>query len=262
MKHVKLGVRLESLALPLRRALQEAVRLGVGGVQIDAVGDLTPGKLTQTGRRELMHLHRSHNLQIAAVGCPLRRGLDCAQDQEQRIEHVRKVMSLSFDLGARLVVVGAGHVPAELADPRRQLFKEALLTLAAHGDRTGVVLALETGLELGDVLGPFLTTFDSGGLGVTLDPGNLLMNGFDPYQSVQALRGLVKHVHAHDARSATANRSAQEVAVGHGDIDWLQFLSVLEEIDYHGWMIVERESGEQRLADVAAGVTFMRRLVG
>jgi hypothetical protein len=62
MNPLKIGVRLESLGLPLRRALTEASRLGVAGVQVDAVGDLAPNNLSQTGRREFLHLLRGHNL--------------------------------------------------------------------------------------------------------------------------------------------------------------------------------------------------------
>jgi hypothetical protein len=36
MNHPKIGICLESLGLPLRRALTEAGRLGVAGVQVDA----------------------------------------------------------------------------------------------------------------------------------------------------------------------------------------------------------------------------------
>ena len=96
MNHVKIGVRLESFGLPLRRALQEAERLGVGGVQVDAAGDLSPRNLSQTGRREFLHLLRAHSLELTALGCPLRHGLDEAEDQEARIDHVRKVLTLSF----------------------------------------------------------------------------------------------------------------------------------------------------------------------
>src|SRR6059058_6632212 len=105
MKTVCIGIRLESLGLPLRRGLTEASRLGVSGVQVDAAGDLAPDQLSQTGRREFRHLLRAHNLELTAIGCPLRRGLDVAEQQEQRIDHVKKVMSLSFDLGPRVAIV-------------------------------------------------------------------------------------------------------------------------------------------------------------
>jgi sugar phosphate isomerase/epimerase len=262
MSRLKIGLRLESLGLPLRRALQEAERLGVGGVQVDAVGDLSPNNLLQTGRRELRHLLRAHNLELTALGCPLRHGLDVARDQEPRIEHVRKVMTLSYDLGARVTIVQAGQVPADDKDPRAALLSEALLALGQHGDRVGAVLALETGLESGAVLRRFLDRFDTGGLGANLDPANLLVHGFDPYESAQALADRIVHVHAKDARAAGASRAAQEVPLGHGDIDWMQFLSVLEEVGYHGWVTIERESGTAGVAEAAAAVSFLRRFVG
>jgi len=259
---MKIGVRLESLGLPLRRGLQEAEKLGVAGVQVDATGDLSPNTLSQTGRREFHHLLRAHNLELTALDCPLRRGLDTAEDQEARIDHLKKALSLSFDLGPRVIIVQAGHIPDKPEDPRGQLLTEALLALGQHGDRVGAVLALETGLESGDTLRQFLERFDTGGLGVNLDPANLLVHGFDPYESARALQGRIVHTHAKDARSASASRAAQEVPLGHGDIDWMLYLSVLEEIEYRGWLTIERETGDNRLADVAAGVGFLRRFVG
>jgi L-ribulose-5-phosphate 3-epimerase len=262
MSRLTIGIRLESLGLPLRRGLQEISRLGVPGVQVDALGDLSPNTLSQTGRREFRHLLRAHNLELTALGCPLRRGLDEVQDQQPRIEHVRKVMSLAFDLGARVAIVAAGRVPEDAADARGQRLREALQALGQHGDRTGTVLALETGTEPGDVLRRFLDQFDSGGLGVNLDPANLLMSGFDPIQAVRDLHGKIVHSHAKDARRVSSSRAVQEVPLGHGDIEWMQYLATLEEVEYCGWIVIERETGDHRLADVAAAVGFLRRFLG
>ncbi len=262
MNRLKIGVHLESLGLPLRRGLQEIERWGVLGVQLDAVGDLSPRVLSQTGRRELVHLLQAHNLELAALGCPLRHGLDTAAGQEARIDHVKKTLSLSFDLGARIVIVQAGRVPDEPDSASARLLREALLALGHHGDRTGTVLALETGLEAGQVLRQFLDRFDSGGLGVNFDPANLLLSGFDPYESARALQGRIVHTHAKDARRSSANRAGQEVPLGHGDIDWMAYLSVLEEIEYRGWLTIEQQTGDNRVGDIAAGVQFLRRFLG
>jgi sugar phosphate isomerase/epimerase len=261
MNRFKIGLRLESLNLPLRRALTEACRLGVAGIQVDAVGDLAPNRLSETGRREFRTLLRMHNVELTAIGCPLRRGLDTTEDQQPRLEQVRNVMALSFDLGARIVILQPGRVPDQDDDPRLPILTESLTDLAKHGDRIGVVAALETGLESGAVLSAFLKRFDTGSLGVNLDPANLLLHGFDPFESARALAGRIVHTHAKDARAATASRAAQEVPLGHGDIDWLQYLGMLEEVEYHGWLTIERENGEDRLADVTAGIAFLRRVL-
>jgi sugar phosphate isomerase/epimerase len=261
MSHMRIGIHAESLGLPLRRALQEAARLGVAGVQLDAVGDLAPQKLSQTGRRELRHLLRSHNLELTALGCPLRRGLDTAENQQARIEHVQKVLALSFDLGPRIALVQAGGIPEDETSPGAQLLTEALLALGQYGDRVGAVLALTTGQEAGEVLRRFLDRFDTGGLGVNFDPASLVMNRFDPYENARVLRGRIVHMHARDARRSGGSRPAQEVPLGHGDIDWMQLLSVCEEIEYRGWLTITQETGDNRLATIAAGVSFLRRFV-
>lgn len=262
MSRLKIGIRLESLGLPLRHGLVEAARLGVSGVQVDATGALAPNALSETGRREFRHLLRSHNLELTALGCPLRRGLDSAENQQPRLEHVQKVLSLSFDLGPRLVIVQAGAVSEDPHEPRMHILRESLLAVSNYGDRVGATLALETGLEDGAVLAAYLNRFDTGSLGVNLDPANLLLHDFDPYASVQALGRSIVHTHAKDARRSSASWSAQEVLLGHGDIDWMNYLAVLEEVEYRGWLTVERETGENRLADVASGVSFLQRLIG
>ena len=236
--------------------------MGVTGVQIDAVGDLSPLNLSDSGRREFRSLLRTYNLELTALGCPLRRGLDSADDQQQRLEHVRQVMSLSFELGPRLTVVSAGQVPEEADSPDANRLRESLLDLGRHGDRTGTTLALETGLETGAALAAYLTTFDSGSLGANLDPANLLLNRFDPMVAVEELRGWIRHVHARDGRKGSSSRAGREVPVGAGDIDWLSFLEALEQAEYRGWIAVEREEGNDRLADVASGVDFLRRVMG
>src|SRR5205823_3258223 len=119
---------------------------------------------------------------------PLRRGLDAPEDQEPRVEHVRKVLSLGYDLGPRRVVVQAGRVPGDDEAERGARLTEALTALARHGDRVGAVLALETGLESGAALRAYLDRFDTASLGANLDPANLLLHGFDVYESVRALR--------------------------------------------------------------------------
>jgi sugar phosphate isomerase/epimerase len=262
MNHIKVGIRLESLGLPLRKALAEASRLGVGGVQIDALGDLAPDALSQTGRREFRNLLRGYHLELTALGCPLRRGLDAAEDQQPRLEHVRKVMMLAYDLGPDIVVIEAGQIPDEKDVVRGALLRDALTNLGVYGDRIGSRLALETGLEAGNILAGYLRSFDSGSLMANLDPANLLLHGFDPLQSVRDLLGRVIHGHARDCRRASASRAAAEVPLGHGDIDWVSYLETLAEIEYRGWLVVERLSGDNRIADVAAGVAFLRRLLG
>jgi sugar phosphate isomerase/epimerase len=259
MNRFKLGIVLETTGLSVRRALQEVARLGVHGVQVDAVSDLAPDRFTDTGRREFRNLLKSYNLELSALNCPLRRGLDVADNLQPRIEHVRKVMQLAFDLGPRRVIVPLPKVPEDAAAPRALTAREALTDLGSFGDRVGTVLALEAGLDSGDKVRDYLNSFDSGSLQVNFDPANFLLNGFDPLASLAALAGKVAYIHARDARAATVGGGAREVPVGAGDIEWIMFVATLESIDYQGYLTVDRESGDDRFRDAAAGVKFLQR---
>src|SRR5262249_2109443 len=159
--------------------------------QADAVGDLAPDALSTTGRREFHNLLRSLNLDLTALGCPLRRGLDTAENLQPRIEHVRKVMALAFDLGPRIAIVEMPRTPDEpkeeaapasagglllgtapLAAHPAKVLRESLTDLGAYGDRVGTTLALESGLDSAERLAAYLSTFTTGALGVNYDPAN------------------------------------------------------------------------------------------
>lgn len=261
-RFLKVGIRLESLGLPLRKAVDEAARMGASGVQFDAVGDLSPLRLSESGRREVRNLLRSRNLELTALHCPLDSGLDEPINLQPRVDYLREVMTLAFDLGPRIVVAAVGQVPETAEEPRATIHRDALDALARHGDRVGTVLALDTGLESGETLAAYLASFDSGSLGANLSPGNLLLHGFNPTAAARALTGRIAHLHARDGRRSSTSRASRETALGAGDIDWLSYLELLEEIEYRGWLVVVRDEGDHRAADVEAGVKFLRRLLG
>jgi sugar phosphate isomerase/epimerase len=258
---MKIGIRLESLGLPLRSALSQAAQMGIKGVQIDAIGDLSPERLTDTGRRELRNLLKTFDLSLTALNCPLRRGIDVNENQDARLEHVRNTLSLAFELGPRLAIVQCPRIAGEPDSPRAKLMREALLDLGRHGDRCGSALALEIGFDPAEKVRDYLNQFDVGGLGVNYDPANLLLRGHDPLKNLVPLKGKVLHVNARDARVNSVSHAAAEVPLGAGDIDWLSFAGSLSAIEYRGWVVVKRESGASRVADVASGVKLLRRMI-
>ena len=261
MGRLSLGLNLDALGQPPRQGLLSAAKLGANGVQVDAAGELTPDRLTATGRREFRTLLRGFDLQLAAVNCPLRRGLDVADDQQQRVDYVRKVMQLAADLSCRAVLVPLPKLPGEEPTPRATVLREGLLDLGGFADRVGVRLAVEPGLDAGDAVAKYLDGFAVGGLAVCYDPANFLLNRLDPLASLGALGGRVAVVQARDGRTATVSGGGAETAVGAGDLDWFGLVATLDAADYRGFVVVDREGGPDRPGDVADGVRFLRRFV-
>jgi sugar phosphate isomerase/epimerase len=185
-----------------------------------------------------------------------------AENLEGRLEHVRKVLTLAYDLGPRLVVVYAGAVPPNENPAVRTMFSDSLISLGRHGERIGSTLALAAGMEPPATLAEFLRSLTCGGLGVNLDPGGLLMRNLDPYEAVRTFQDLVVYTHARDALADRVDRSAQEVPLGHGDVDWNAWFGALEEVAYHGWVTIRRGPSTDPVGDIRSGVAFLRRFVG
>lgn len=259
MKPLRIGIVVESTGLPLRQAIAQAAKMQTEGIQVGATGDLAPDRLGATGRREFRNLLRSFNQELAALAVPLRRGLDAHENQQSRLEHLFAAMELAADLGARRLVVPCPKFPDDAATPRGNTLRETLIALGAHGDRVGCALALEIGFDAGEKVKAYLGGFDTGSLKVTYDPANMLMHGHDPLANLAPLKGLIAHVHARDARSVNLSRGLEEAPLGAGDVDWMVFVATLQVLDFDGFLAVEREQGEDRLRDVAAGVKFLRR---
>lgn len=261
MPRFQLGVNLTALGQPPRPGLLAAAKLGVSGVQVEVTGEFAPDRLTATGRREFRTLLRGQNLTLAAMIAPLRRGLDVADDQQQRVEYVQKAMQLAADLGCRALVVPMPKLPGEEPTPRSAVMRETLADLSASGDRLGVRLAVEPGLDPGDAVAKYLDGFDTGGLAVTYDPANFLLNRLDPLVALSALGSRLAAVQARDGRAATVSGLAAETAVGAGDLDWFTLVATLEVVGYAGIMTVDREGGSDRAGDIAVGVRFLRRFL-
>ncbi len=260
MPRLKIGLVLESLGQPLRDGLRLASTLGVAGVQVNAVGPLAPDQLSQTGRKDFRHLLRSLNLELSAIDCPLRHGFDVEQGLEARLNYVRQTLSMAYDLGPRVVVAYAGPIGADDKQPPNELLLNSLTELGRHGERVGSVVALEAGWEPPAATKSFLSRITSGGLGVNVDPASLLSHGHEPVAAVLEFQHLVRHVHARDTRPLRADRDAQEVPLGSGDVDWVAFLGALEQVEYRGWLTIKRGPSPNPAADIKAGAAFLQRL--
>jgi sugar phosphate isomerase/epimerase len=255
-----IAITLESIGQPLRASVVVAAKAGCSGMVFDATGPLGPDTLGDTARREVRHLLQSHLLSPVALRCPLRRGLDEIDGLEARLERLRKAMQLSFDLGARLILLGIGAIPAEATDPGYQRMLTAVTELAQYGDRIGCRIALDVGLEPVEQLLGFITKLDTGSLGVSLDPATLLIEKQPIEATVFTTKSLLVHTYARDAIPRRIDRPAKEVAVGHGDIDWLSWLGTLEACNYAGAYTIKQTPGGNPQTEVTASVQFLKKL--
>ncbi len=68
-------------------------------------------------------------------------------------------------------------------------------------------------------------------------------------------------MHIKDAiRTQKKGEWGQEVPVGTGEVDWQEFFRTLDEIRFAGFCAIEREAGNQRLADIQTARDFISKL--
>lgn len=170
-----------------RDQIREAARLGAKGVVLDASGELSPDRLSESGRRDLRHTLRSVELSPIALNLPTRRPFDSHDDLDARLARADRAFAMAYELGAKLLLVRPGPVPVEADAARLEAFRHAMSELGKRADHRGVRLAIETGSEPGSVLATMLEAIQSPGLAASLDPAAMLPSGQDPIAATRAL---------------------------------------------------------------------------
>jgi sugar phosphate isomerase/epimerase len=256
----KIGIQLASLRLPFKEALLTAARLGAAAVEFDGRSEIRPGELSQTGLRQLRKMLDDLNLRVCAVAFRTRRGYDVPEELEPRLDATRKAMKLAYDLGAGVVINHVGHIPESAGDPAWSVLVESLADLGKHGHHVGALLAADTGTESGADMARLLAALPTGAVGVNLNPGNLLVNGFSPSEAVAVLGDHILHVHATDGVRDRGQGRGVEVPLGRGSVDFPALCGQLEVRGYRGYFTIERRGAADPLAQVGHPVKYLQSL--
>ena len=256
-----LGLRLDP-DRPVRDQIYEAARLGAQGVVVDAIADLAPQRLSETGRREFRHILRTVELSLIAVSLPTRRPFDTTDQLDERLRRAEAAFAMAFELGTDVVLARVGPVPPQEDAARREVFTGAVRELGLRAEYRGVRLAIETGTEPGETLRAFLQSLAVPSLAVSIDPASLLQAGLDPVQTVRELAEWVAHAYASDATGTTRVAAPNPRGFGYppGALDWEEYLGALEEIGYHGFLTVWPPPGRTAAAHFTAISERLKRL--
>ncbi|MBQ7547152.1 MAG: sugar phosphate isomerase/epimerase [Clostridia bacterium] len=271
-----IGVIIDSFRTDIPTAVQKAVAVGAQGIQVYATrGEMSPEVLVGAKRREFLDLVKSHGLTISALCGDLGGGgFMWADKNPEKIERSKRIIDLAKELETDVVTTHIGVVPEDSSVDRFKVMQEACYELAMYADSVGAHFAVETGPETSAVLRKFLDSLGSKGVGVNLDPANLVMvTGDDPAGAVYNLRDYIVHTHAKDGRQLfyegpesvyglaknviITGDSYIELPLGEGDVNWDAYLAALNDIGYKGFLTIEREVGDDPEKDIRKAVSFL-----
>jgi sugar phosphate isomerase/epimerase len=255
-----LGIQLANLNVPLKQGLHIAADLGVQVVEIDARRDISFNDLSESGARQIRKIINDLNLRVVALRFPTRRGYDETDELDRRIDATKRAMKIAYSLGATLLVNQIGKVPADSNDPVWQSMKEVLSDLGTYGQRIGVLLAAETGSEPLVDLSRLVKASAEGTVGITFNPGNLLVHGFEFRDQLAEAADHIYLVHAQDGVRDLARGRGYEVPLGRGSAEFAEIAAVLEERQYRGAYVIQRGTSDNQRTDIEMALEYLRNL--
>jgi L-ribulose-5-phosphate 3-epimerase len=177
-------------------------------------------------------------------------------------KNIQANAELAGRLGLKLVTFHAGFLPHEETDPAFAKLQDRLRRIADLFHARGIALGLETGQEVADTLALFLRKLAHPGVGVNLDPANILLyDKGDPAAAVRTLGPWLKQCHLKDAvRTRVPGTWGEEVVLGTGQVDWKAFFRALSEVGFTGNLCIEREAGDRRVADIRTAREYVEHL--
>ena len=285
MKAFQIGVIGDLFRLPLRESVAMAKKIGATGISFyAATGELDLETFSAKDRVEFMRYCAGEGVEIVSLIAELGgHGWQRADENKTKIPRLKRIVDLAADLGTKVVTGHIGVVPEDPSGASYNVLRSACAELGRHAADHGVCFGIETGPERAETLRRFLDDLDEPGIGVNLDPANLVMVvRDDPVQAVRTLAPYIVSTHAKDGRNirpcepqevydafaeggfdqlvARTGRLFEELPLGQGDVIWKEYLAALHDCGYEGWLVIERETGDNPSKDIAAAVRFLRQL--
>ncbi len=280
MYNFPIGVIIDSFRCDLKEAVKKAAAVGANGIQVYASrGEMDPDNMTTAKRKEFLEVVKSNGLVISALCGDLGGGgFSIAENNPWKIEKSKRIIEMAKELETDVVTTHIGVVPEDVNHDRYKIMQEACFQLAEFADSINAHFAVETGPETSANLKKFLDSLGSKGVGVNLDPANLVMvTGDDPVQAVYNLKDYIVHTHAKDGKQLfylepeivygvkkdiiVEDDSFIEVPLGEGSVDFPNYLKALEDIGFKGFLTIEREVGDDPAKDIGNAVTFLRDII-
>ena len=200
---------------------------------------------------EIKDLLDAQGLKASALSahCPLMR-------PEISVPYLQKAVRFAESVGAPVVNTDEGIRPAWLSDEDIwPVMRYTLTHVLRVAERHGIYVGIEPHQSIskttegllrihGLVKSPFLK--------INYDTGNAYLGGANPYQGLEAVKGLLIHVHAKDISYTQSDSERGQVtgtavgcACGDGVIDWARVISILRRAGFDGVLSVECGTPEQ-----------------
>jgi len=241
---------------PMAQALEEAAAMGLGGLELTYGAGEFPRGITEAQCRAIRAKADRLNIRIEtlATGYYWDRSLSSADaaERSEAVAFTKEYLRVAAWIGAKVVLIVPGAVavpwnPARPVVPYAAAWKNATASLRIclkEAEKQKVTIALENVWNwfLADPMAmkTFVDQFESRWLGVYLDVGNCLINGY-PEHWIEILGKRVAAVHFKNFARNDCGGGIHGFGddLLKGDVNWKAVLAALAKIKYKGPITAE-----------------------
>lgn len=241
----------------LLRFVRKASSLSFKAVQISPLNfvSIESGRL----RRVLDGLNMERNVHVGGIYDAEKLALteeEYARAQKQihwGITLCKEISSTLVSIHPPLFAARRNKVNEELLSKARTRFLKLVKGEVNFASRNQVKIALESfcyhpfifeGLH--DFV-QFVSEFPPEKLGVLLDMGHVYQIGIDLSEAVHLFKPRLLDIHVHDATLQEDFRKATHLPIGKGTINFPDFINLLREDGYNGWLTLEIRGNEREI---------------
>lgn len=264
MSRLKLAVATRCFGLPVKRAIQSAAQIGAQGVQLDAQNEVTPSSFGASGDRHFRKLLEEFNLSVAALRLPARRSLVEPEFIDQRVEHIKSALEFAWRLKVPILIIHPGTIENKEGENEAggnfSLICEVMNDLAGYASHIGTDLCIACENNSSTIIHELISKVHTGFVGVDFDTAEMIFNSQDQENYIRTLHSSIKSYRLRDAVREMEGGGI-EVPLGQGMVIWDQFLPLVSETAYQGWLTIDRTQGDRRLEDCRQAISYLQSIL-
>ncbi|NLF00739.1 MAG: sugar phosphate isomerase/epimerase [Anaerolineales bacterium] len=270
---LKLGV-MASLPHGPEVELQKAHELGLPTCQMAC---WQPDLLNDEIANRLVAASREYQVEVTTIwaGGPGRNvwdfiegpttiGLVPPDMRAERVATLKRAADFAVKVGVPTITTHVGFIPESPSDPLYAGVLGALREVVACCRERGLTFCFETGQETPTTLLRVIEDLGAEGVGINLDPANLLMYGkANPVDALDTIGIYVRGVHAKDGDYPTNGRQlGVEKPLGEGRVNFPVLVPKLKVLGFRGALTIEREiSGPKQVEDIQRAIQILSALL-
>ncbi|WP_197440394.1 sugar phosphate isomerase/epimerase family protein [Polystyrenella longa] len=247
--------------LPIKQALRAASEAGARGVLVNARTETPAREMSLSAQRDFRRYLGELTLSLTGFHFPTRHAIHDQQHLDERLSAIKQAMQFCAGMKTKVLLVDIGSLPesSESTEVELKTFHDVLTDLATLGNHIGVTPCVTPAGGSLQQLRQLLDQIGSGPVGINLDPATAVLNKQNPTEVVRLFHDRLLHVTARDA-TRTRDGIGQETSIGRGEVEWEEVLAVLAEVEYSGWVTVQRSSGEKPGSDMEQGIKYLKNI--